>query len=97
MDFIALYSVAGPIVRPIVAKPKQLLAVWPANPTRTLIVHADVPGYPVLRTAVVEMGKLYGLVLHWELDGVIIPLTPSSSLAARIAAQPELLRQPRRA
>lgn len=86
MDFIASYLVSVPIVRPIRASDGNLLVVWPANPSRTLIVHADRPGFPVLRYAVVEMGLLYGLVLNWELDGIITPLTPASSLAARLGS-----------
>lgn len=95
MDFIASYLVSAPIVRPVKASAGNLLVVWPAHPSRTLIVHADRLGFPVLRYATVEMGLLYGLVLNWELDGIIMPLTPASSLAARLGQSAAPPRQQR--
>lgn len=77
-----MYSVEAPTVRPIQAKRGDILTVWPAHPTHTLAVCANRPGYPVLRYTAVPMGVLYGLALNWELDGIITPLTPSSSVQA---------------
>lgn len=86
MDFIASYFVDQPIVSPpIIAKPGEILAVWPAHPTRTITICDNRPGYPVLRWYTVSMGALYGMVLIWEADEAIRPVTPSSSLAGRLA------------
>jgi hypothetical protein len=82
MDFIALYSVEGAIVRPVVAKRGEILTVWPAHPTHTVAVCANRPGYPVLRYATVSMGALYGMALMWEMDGIIAPLTPESAVCS---------------
>lgn len=84
--FIALYSVEHPIVAPVRARRGHILTVWPAHSTHTVSVCANAPGYPVLRYATVTMGVLYGMVLNWELDGIICPLAPSSSLAAMLAS-----------
>lgn len=85
MDFIALYSVEGAIVRPVVAKRGEILTVWPSHPTHTISVCANRPGFPVLRYATVDMGTLYGMVMHWELDDIIAPLSPASSLSALVS------------
>lgn len=86
MDFIAQYVVVEPIVGIIRARPSNLLTVWPRHPTHTLIVQADRVDFPVLDFARVEPGALYGIVLMWEANGIIAPLTPFSSLADQLAA-----------
>jgi hypothetical protein len=71
VDFIALYSVELPMVRPVRAARGNIIAIHPAHATANVVVCANRPGFPVLRTAFVELGALYGMVLMWEADGVI--------------------------
>lgn len=85
MDFIAQYVVVEPIVGLIGARAGDLLTVWPAHPTHTLIVQADRADYPIRDFARVEPGAIYGMVLMWEANGTIAPLTPFSSLAGQLA------------
>lgn len=85
MDFIAQYLVVEPIVGFVRARAGDLLTVWPAHPTHTLIVQADRADFPVLDFARVAPGAIYGVVLMWEADGIISPLTPFSSLAGQLA------------
>jgi hypothetical protein len=80
MDFIALYSVETAIVAPLLARRGQILTVWPASATHTLSVCSLAAGYPVVRYCSVPMGKLYGMVLEWENDGVIKPLSAADAL-----------------
>lgn len=85
MDFIAQYSVDQPLVGWVQARRGDLLTVWPSHPTHTLIVQADRPGFPILDHCFVQPGALYGCILMWEADGIISPLTPFSSLSARLS------------
>ncbi len=49
----------------------EILAVHPAHITANLVVCANAPGFPVLRTGFIPVRDLYGMVLNWEADGVI--------------------------
>lgn len=84
-DFIALYHVALPIAGPILALPGMILTVWPRSETHTLAVCRTAPGFPVERHCHVSPGALYGIVMAWELDGVIMPLSPASALRQHVA------------
>lgn len=86
MDFIALYSIEVAIVSPIVARRGEILCVWPASPTHTVGVCSTAPGYPVLRQYAIAVGALYGIVLMWEADGIIAPLSAGSALFAQRTA-----------
>lgn len=71
MDFIALYSVELAMVCPVRAARGNIIGIHPAHLTANVVVCANRPGFPVLRTSFVELGALYGMVLLWEADGVI--------------------------
>lgn len=72
MDFLAVYSVEVDVVAPgLIARRGDILAVHPAHPTANLVVCANRPGFPVLRTGFLPLGSLYGTALTWEADGVI--------------------------
>lgn len=79
-DFIAVYRVVQPIVKPILALPGMVLTVWPRSQTHTLAVCKIAPGYPVIRHAYMDPGALYGVVMAWEDFGFIAALQPELAL-----------------
>jgi hypothetical protein len=78
-EFIAVYHVQLPIVRPLFATAGMLLTVWPAHPTHTLAVTMPF-GSTVVDYCTVAPGVLYGLVMEWEDLGVIAPLSSAYAL-----------------
>lgn len=69
--------VLRPMLDPIVARPNDLLAVWPGHPTHALIVFmAD--GLTALRWSPCPEGVLYGALLNLYLDAVLVALTVES-------------------
>lgn len=69
------------MLSPVVARRGEILVIYPRHPTANLMVCANKPGYPVLRTGHLELGALYGVALMLEADGVIQCLSPDRSLA----------------
>ena len=68
------------IVYTIVARPDEVLVVWPGHPTQTLTVRTP-DGRTFLRCCGVPDGALYGILLNLYLDAAIRCLTPSSERA----------------
>lgn len=58
----------------------MILTVWPRSETHTMAVCHTAPGFPFVRHCHVSPGALYGIVMEWELDGVIAPLSPATAL-----------------
>lgn len=71
---LTVFRVILPLVAPIVARPGQLLAVWPDSPTHTLAVYADGARPRRLGVAYVPAFTLHGLVREWAARGVIVPV-----------------------
>jgi hypothetical protein len=77
--------VIRPIVYPIVARPDEVLVVWPGHPTHTLTVCAP-DGKAVLRWIYCADGALYGILLNLYLDAAIRCCDPESERSLLTAA-----------
>lgn len=69
--------VLRPMLDPIVARPGELLTVWPGHPTHALIVFMADAETP-LRWSACPEGALYGALLNLYLDAVVVALTEDS-------------------
>jgi hypothetical protein len=72
--------VLRPFARPIVARPPELLVVWPGHPELTLVTY-DASGQTPLRWTHWPEGHLYGDLLHLFLDAKIACLSVESERA----------------
>ncbi len=72
---IAVLLVRAPVIAPIVARPGELIVVWPGHPTHTLTV-TDGSGTQIRRHKYVPDGALYGPLLILDADGVVSCVAP---------------------
>lgn len=63
----------------------QHLTVWPGHETDSLATFS-ADGETKLHQRHIDDGALYGIVMAMELDGFIVPLTPSDSLVYQLSA-----------
>lgn len=77
--------VLRPLCEPIVARPGELLVVWPGHPTHTLTVCAP-DGQTLLRHGHCAAGVLYGALLNLYLDAAVRCCDPESERSLLSAA-----------
>jgi hypothetical protein len=68
--------VIRPIAYPIVARPDEVLVVWPGHPDLTLCVLTP-DGETIIRSRYLPEGVLYSTLLDLFLDGAILLSTDS--------------------